>query len=188
MITRQPFLLASGILELMALAVAVTPAAFAETDAGGSGVIRAINLGTKQVTVRGSDNSSFTVPVKSTRQIVRNGKVVKLKALVLGDAIDVKYSAKTTVAKRLNATGAENTRVSDALANAIKGSGKVTIGNHTFVATAGTLISRNGRLVSLSQLTRPDKLTAHLKGGAKNAPQSNEAIDMIADGPDEGEV
>lgn len=179
-----------GVFSLFVIAIGLfgTSAAYAETDAAVSGEINTINLATKHITIKQTDNSTVTLKVKKATVIERNGKTVKLKALVLRDTISTRYLASTRVARKLNVTGPKNQRVSGALNNAIKGSGTVTIGDKTITATANTKISRNGSIVSLSQLTRKDKVTAHFTTGAANAPSSIEALDMIADGPDEGEV
>lgn len=177
-----------GILLVIAFGFAPSSTAHAETDALGSGTIRTIDLARKLVTIKKGDGSSLTVKVKATTTILRNGKTAKLKALVLVDGINVKYNAGTNTARRINASGPASTRVSGRLTNAVKGSGTVTIGDQSFVATAGTRIARNGKLVSLSELTRQDRLTAHLASAANPAPQSSQALDILADGPEEGEV
>lgn len=185
---RKPFAFALFSLLVIAAGLLGTSPVYAATDAAVSGEINTIDLATKHITIKKNDNSTVTLKVKKATVIERNGRSVKLKALVLRDTISARYLASTLVARKLNVTGPKNQKVSGALENAVKGSGVVTIGDKTVSATVNTKISRNGSVVSLSQLTREDRVTAHIKTGAANAHSSNEALDIIADGPDEGEV
>lgn len=169
--------------------LALVPSASAETDAQSvSGLIYTIDLKAKMFTVKKTDNSTMTLSFNKFTLIKRNGGDVKVKALALQDAVTVKFKANK-LATRINATGPKTGKVAGALTDALKGNGTVVIGTRTVRTTAQTRISRNGVLVSLSQLTRLDKLVAHVKPAALHAVSSDpEAADLIANGPDDDEL
>lgn len=153
-----------------------------------SGLIHTIDLKAKTLTVKKSDNSTVTLKFDQFTMIKRNGNDVKVKALALQDAVTAKFKANKQATK-LNAKGPTWGKVSGVLTNALKGKGTVVIGTTTVKTTAQTRISRNGILVSLSQLTRHDRLVAHVKPAAFNVASSNpEAADLIVNGPDGNEL
>lgn len=178
------------ILALYALAgVLPSSSARAETDAlSVTGVIHTIDLKAKLLTVKKADHSTITLKYNKLTLIERNGKAVKVKALALQDTIKARYKANLTALKFI-ANGPKTAKVAGALTNALKGTGTVTIGTTQIQTNAQTRVSRNGKLVSLSQLTRADTVVAHTKIATFNASTSaNEAEDLIASGPADDEV
>ena len=178
-----------GIVFLLALGFSSSPMVRAETDAlTVQGVVHAIDLKTKHLTVKKANHTTITLKYNKDTIIERNGKVVLIKSIALQDSIRVRYKA-SLLALKFSATGPKTGKVSGMLSNAVKGSGMVTIGTTTVQTTAQTRISRNGKLVSLSQLTRQDKLVAHTSTTVLNAPATEpEAEDLIASGPEDDEV
>lgn len=175
---------------LALLTLSLAPVTRAETDAlKVDGTIYTLDLTAKAVTIKKSDNSTITLHFSKATLRTRNGKTVKLKAFMLQDAVSARYKANLTLTK-FSATGPKGTRVAGKLENALKGNGTVVVNGKTLQTTARTRISRNGKLVSLSQLTRQDTLVAHVAAGASGAVASGnpEASDIVADGPEDGEV
>lgn len=171
------------------LGILPAPSARAETDAlNVTGVIHTIDLKAKMLTVKKADHSTVTLKYSKLTVIERNGKTVKVKALALQDAIKARYKANLAAVK-FTVTGPKTGKVAGALTNALKGDGTVTIGATLVQTNAQTRISRNGKLVSLSQLTRSDTVVAHTKATTGNAPISGtEVQDILASGPEDDEV
>lgn len=161
----------------------------AETDGiSVMGVIHTIDLKAKLLAIKQADNSTITLKFNKLTVMERNGKAVKVRAFALQDSIKARYKTNLTALK-FTATGPKTGKVAGTLVNALKGTGTVTIGTRQIQTTARTRISRNGRLVSLSQLTRQDKVIAHTQTTSSNAPVSEpEAEDIIADGPEDAGV
>lgn len=170
-------------------------AAFSPTSTAGaatdvvsvSGTVYTINLATRSITVKKADATLVTLKVNRASTLKRNGKQVKLKALMLQDQVNARYKSNR-VATSLNATGPKAKSVSGKLNDALKGSGTVTIGGKTVHTTARTRISRNGKLTSLSSLTRRDILVAHVRANPLASSDKGEASDLIAEGPEDDEV
>lgn len=183
---------------LFSLAVFLLLAAFglmqtsfvrAETDGiSVMGMIHTIDPKAKSLTIKQADNSTITLKFNKFTGMERNGKAVKIRAFTLQDSIKVRYKANLTALK-FTATGPKTGKVSGTVVNAIKGTGIVTIGTKEIQTNAQTRISRNGRLVSLSRLTRQDRVIAHTQASLSNAPVNEpEAEDIIADGPEDAGV
>ncbi|MBI4675591.1 MAG: hypothetical protein HY741_28435 [Chloroflexi bacterium] len=187
--SRHIFLALVSVFFFVAMVLALTPAARAETDARTlTGELYTLDLKAKTLTVKKADNSTVTLKFNKLTVIQRNGKDVKVKALALQDNITAKYKANLTATK-ISATGPKRGKVVGALTDALKGNGTVVIGTKTLKTNAQTRISRNGVLVSLSQLTRQDKIVAHVKTTAlKSSSAESEASDLIADGPEDQEL
>lgn len=179
---RGKLITLSGSLLLFAMLFALTilPSEAAPLNVKGS--IHTINLKTKTVNVKKGDGSTLTLKINSTTAITRNGKNVGLSKLVLGDAVSANYNANSKTASNLKATGPAANTVSGSVLKAQKGTGVVTLSSGTIKTGANTKIVRNGKIVSLTQVTNHDRLTAHLKTGTKTA------FDLIDEGPDEGQV
>lgn len=185
--TRKAFSLYLTAFVFALVAFSLVPAVHAAPDGGKvTGTILTLDFGAKTVTIKKSDSSTVTLTFAKTTKISRNGKKAKNQALVLNDTVTAKYS-KNLVLKALTATGPQSKKIAGALTAALKGNGTVTIGNQTVSVTAETRISRNGALVSLSQLTSHDKLVAHVKA-VNGASGGYQALDLICDGPHDGLV
>ncbi len=187
--SRQILFVLLGSFLFVGLLLTHSPSARAETDAQSvTGAIHTIDLKAKTLTVKKAGNSIVTLKFDKSTLIKRNGGNAKVKALALQDSVTVKFKANK-LATKINATGPKMGKVTGALTDALKGNGTVVIGTKTVKTTAQTRISRNGILVSLSQLTRQDKLVAHVKPAALDAAASDpEAADLIVNGPDGGEL
>lgn len=151
-----------------------------------SGTVYTIDLKAKNLTVRKNDSSTVTVKFNASTAIVRNGKVSKIKKVLLQDSVQVQV--KNKIALKIKSTGPQSKQVAGKLNDAFKGDGTVVINGKTVHVTPETRISRNGKLVSMSLLTRQDTLVAHVKTSAGTSPNSQDALDLIADGPDDGEI
>jgi hypothetical protein len=171
------------------LGILPAPSARAESDAlSVTGVIHTLDLKAKMLTIKKADNSTVTLRYNKLTVIERNGRTVKAKALALQDAIKARYKANLAAVK-FTVTGPKTGKVAGALTNALKGDGTVMIGATLVQTNAQTRISRNGKLVSLSQLTRSDSVVAHTQATTGNVSTSgNEANDILASGPEEDEV
>lgn len=182
------FIAALGILCLAIAAVMTAPATRAETDARNlRGKLLAIDLRAKTLQVRQDNGTTKTLAFSKKTEFVRNGKKSKVKSLVLRDTLQVKYKANSN-AVQVAATGPASKRIAGQLNDANKGSGQVTLNGKLVRATAQTHIVRNGAIVSLSRLTRHDKVVAHVKPNAALENGGAEAFDLIAHGPEEDEV
>ncbi|TAH49958.1 MAG: hypothetical protein EYC68_15405 [Chloroflexota bacterium] len=177
-----------GILLFTVFAVLAVPSARAETDAQNlRGKLLTIDLRAKTLQVRQGNGATKTLTFSKKTQFVRNGKKSKVKSLVLRDTLQVKFKANSN-AVQVTATGPASKRVAGQLNDANKGSGTVIIKGKTLQANAQTQIVRNGAIVSLSRLTRQDKVVAHVKPTAAEGNGGAEAFDLIAHGPEEDEV
>jgi len=187
--SRQILFALLGSFLFVGLLLTHSPSARAETDAQSvTGAIHTIDHKAKTLTVKKAGNSIVTLKFDKSTLIKRNGGNAKVKALALQDSVTVKFKANK-LATKINATGPKLGKVTGALTDALKGNGTVVIGTKTVKTTAQTRISRNGILVSLSQLTRQDKLVAHVKPATPHAAASDpEAADLIVNGPDGGEL
>lgn len=182
------FIAALGILCLALVAVMTAPATRAETDARNlRGKLLTIDLRAKTLQVRQDNGTTKTLAFSKKTEFVRNGKKSKVKSLVLRDTLQVKYKANSN-AVQVAATGPASKRVAGQLNGANKGSGQVTINGKLVHSTAQTHIVRNGAIVSLSRLTRHDKIVAHVKPNAALENGGAEAFDLIAHGPEQAEV
>lgn len=178
-----------GMFFLTVLAIGLVPSVRAEADAlTVKGVIHTINLKAKTLTVEKADKTTVTFNYNNLTVIQRNGAIVKVKSLALQDKITVKHKA-SMLAVKFAASGPKTGKVSGMLSNAVKGTGLVTIGAKSVKTTAQTRISRNGKIVSLSQLTRQDAIVSHTKPVVTNAPSGPaQAEDIIAQGPEDDQV
>lgn len=188
----MPQKLAVSLFAFLSLAIfglILVPSARAEVDGiTVVGVIHTIDLKAKLLTVKKPDNSTITLKYDKLTEMERNGKSVKVKALALQDSIKARYKTNLTALK-FTATGPKTGKVAGTLMNALKGSGIVTIGTTQVQTNAQTRISRNGKLVSLSQLTRQDKVIAHTQVTTSKAPSAGAQVqDIIAEGPENSEV
>lgn len=187
---RKPVSLLLCALFLALLSLALSPNVHAATDSSVSAKIYTLDLGARTVTLKKADNSTLTLKFLKTTQIQRNGKNARLSKLLLNDRVNAQYKKNLTLTQ-FAATGPKSRKIGGALSNAVKGSGTVTVNGRTLQTTTSTRIARNGKLVSLSELTRRDSVVAHInKTGAKSAQASSKArvLDLLADGPQEGEV
>lgn len=172
---------------LFALMVFAVPGAHAAADAAGvKGTVYTIDIKAKTITIKKGDASTVTVKYNAATTIVRNGKTAKIKKVLLQDSIQAQL--KNKVAVKIKTNGPQSKNVAGKLSDAFKGNGTVVINGKTVHVTAETRISRNGQLVSMSRLTKQDKLVAHLKTGAGKSGSDDEALDLVGDGPEDGEV
>lgn len=186
--SRRTIFALLGALMLALWAFTLTPTTYAETNGlSVNGKILTLDLAAKVVTLKKSDNSTIALKFAQTTSVTRNGKSVRLNALVLGDTVQARYKSNRNLTK-FNASGPKSKKVAGILNDALKGSGTVVIGGKSVKTNAETRISRNGNLVSLSQLTRQDKLVAHVKPADAQSAGQPEARDIIADGPEDLEV
>ncbi len=178
-----------GILLTVAVAVlGVVPSAQAATVGG---TVDTIDLAKNNITLKESDGTKLTLGVKPFTRIIRNSASTELSGLALNDSITAQYFGQTAL--RLTATGAVVTTASGPIVALSTGTGKITIGSTTIQTSAHTKISRNGKVVSLGQLTLNDTAVAHLSSGAassavKSEDGEDDADDVVADGPEESEV
>lgn len=148
-----------------------------------TGIIKAMDLSANKVTIHNSDGNSMTVSINAGSAISRNSKKAKLKALVLGDEVTVQYDGSTLNAASLAASGPVVERVSGKVNAVNKGHGTILLGAKRLISVnAGTRISRGGKAVSLSSLTRKDRFVAQLNPG------TNLVVSFIGDGPETAEV
>jgi len=179
---------AFGIFVLTASMFWAAPASRAETEAlKGRGQLLTIDLRAKTLQLRQDNGATKTLKFSKKTKFVRNGKNSRAKALLLRDALEIKYQANLNVIQ-VTATGPAGKRIAGKLNDAIKGSGMLSIDGKLVHSTAQTHIVRNGAIVSLSQLTRADTVVAHVKRNAANANAQTEAFDLIANGPKEQKV
>jgi hypothetical protein len=165
---------------VMSALLAIETAAAASVTVNGS--INTIDPAKKQITIKESNGATVNLKIVSSSKITRNGKKSTLKGLTLRDSITAHFDASSHDASSLIATGPAVATSSGKVKNASRGTGVLTIGSKKFHTSANTTISRNGQIVSLSQITRSDSVTVHTKSG------SNNALDVIDDGPSEAEV
>jgi predicted RNA-binding protein len=167
------------ILSISALLATKTSAASTATV---SGKINTIDVGKKKINIKQTNGTSVTLNVAGSTKITRNGTRAALSGLVLGDSIKAQFNAKTHNAASMTAKGLKVSMASGKVKNAVKGTGVLTVGSKNLKTNAKTKFSRNGRVVSLSQVTRKDSVVVHTKAGTNNA------LDVLDDGPDESEV
>ncbi len=173
-----------GILLVVAIAVlGVVPAAQAATV---DGTVDTIDLAKKKITIKQGDGTSLTLGVKAFTRIMRNSAPTTLSGLALGDSIRAQYFSQTAL--RLTATGAAVTTASGRIVALSTKTGVITIGSTNIQTSAHTKISRNGKVVSLGKLTLQDTAVAHLSPGAAKSEEGDDANDVVANGPEEGEV
>ncbi len=167
------------VLSLTALLAAKTSAA---STAMVSGKIDTIDVAKKKITIKQSNGTRVTLNVNSSSHITRNGVRSSLMGLVLRDSITAHFDAKTHNAASLTAKGPKVSTASGTVKNASRRSGVLTIGSKSFKTSGSTKFSRNGRIVSLNQVTRKDIVVVHTRAGTNNA------LDVLDDGPNESEV
>jgi len=172
---------------LLVVAIAVLAAAPAAQAATGGGTVDTLDLATKQMTIKRSDGTKLTLGVKAFTRITRNSAATTLSGLALGDSVSAQYIGHTAL--KVTATGAPVTTASGRITALSTGTGVITIGSTSVQTSAHTKISRNGKVVSLGLLTLNDTAVAHISTGAAKSEEGNDdADDVVADGPDEGEV
>jgi Domain of unknown function (DUF5666) len=172
---------------LFALMVFSVPGAFAATDAANvKGTVYTIDLKAKTITIKKSDASTVTLKYNAATTITRNGRSAKIKRVLLQDTIQA--AVKNKVALKIKTNGPHSKNVAGILSDAFKGAGTVVINGKTVHVTPETRISRNGQLVSMSRLTKQDKLVAHLKTTGAESEGEGEALDLVGDGPEDGEL
>ncbi|MBI4671170.1 MAG: hypothetical protein HY741_05825 [Chloroflexi bacterium] len=172
-----------GVLIVLTLFVAAGQATHAAPDkATVKGVVHTINLNAKTVSIKKKDGTTITLKSVGTTAFKRNGAVSNLKGLSLRDKVTAVYNPANLNAARFKAKGPAIKDISGGVTAASKSNGIVTLGTTKVHITTSTKIARNGELVSMSSLTRQDKLVAHVKEG------TSVALDLVGNGPEEGEV
>ena len=167
------------------LASTLASPALADTDAAKlEGKLLTLNFGSKTMMVKQNNGTRVTLSFNQKTAIERNGKKAKVKALILQDTVQIKLKKNSGIVA-LQATGPAGKKVVGALNDAHKQEGVLEIGGKTVLVTSATHIARNGKIVSLSRLSRQDKIVAHVKPGESSA---SEAFDLIAEGPENDEL
>ena len=170
------------ILTLLAISALVAIETSAATSVTVSGRIKTIDPAMSLVTIQESNGTNVALKVVASTKITRNGSKSALDGLALQDSATAHLYANTHNASSLNVKGPAVSTSSGRVKNASRGSGVLTIRSKKYQTTANTKFSRNGQIVSLSQITRKDSVIVHTKPGTNNA------LDVIDDGPGEAEV
>lgn len=155
----------------------------ASLEAGGSkvkGDLYSLSKKNNTVTLKDSSGRLQTLNVGATR-LKRNGSTSTLNGLVIGDKVSAQFQAGGLNPKKLKANGPKVTTVSGALQGVHSSSSSVQVGGKSFQATARTRVVRNGKVASLSKLTRHDIVNLHVSA-------SGDCEDIDSEGPDEDEV
>jgi carbon monoxide dehydrogenase subunit G len=134
------------------------------------------------VTIRTSVGTSVRLSVGKSTSITRNGATVTLKDVALNDSVTAHYKVSRLSVTTLAASGPAVTTTSGRASTMSTAGGTIALASTTLQTNANTRISRNGTIVGLRQLTLKDALVAHVATG------TNVALDILSDGPDEGEV
>jgi hypothetical protein len=173
-----------GVVLVVAIGVlAAAPAAHAATVAG---TVDTIDLAKSKVTIKQGNGTSITLGVKGFTKVTRNSASTTLSGIALRDTITAQYLGMTAL--KLTATGPAVTTTSGPVVGVNLGTGVLTIGSTSIFTSANTKISRNGQVVSLGQLTLQDTAVVHSSSSGGNSGEGDDADDVVADGPDEGEV
>lgn len=180
---RKLFFVFGAMLLALSLSATANPVIHAAPDSVTvKGRINTINLRSKTVSIKKNGGTLLTLKAIATTAFIRNGVTSSLKGLSLRDTVTAVYNPSNQIALRFKAKGPAVRGISGTVTAASKSNGVVTVGKTKIQITSQTRISRNGKLVSLSSLTHKDTLVAHVQAG------SNVAVDLVDDGPAEGEV
>jgi Cu/Ag efflux protein CusF len=155
------------------------------------GTVYAIDTTAKTVTLKDAGDVLNTLNITRSSKITRNNKKATLADLVLGDQASVQFDVLRN-AKQVAAKGPKVTTVRGGVLNVSGGTGVVQITTGNFGTNAQTRVLRNGKVSSLKSLTAHDTLKAHLAARGAPAPTvvagSGDALDVIAEGPEESEL
>lgn len=153
-----------------------------------SGEINTINLEKRTINIKKADGTGVTLRVKSKTPVVRNGSRTNLNGLALRDSVTVRYVSLRMVAVKISATGPKVETVSGDVKDVAMGDGTITVGSQVVQVTASTKISRNGLVVSLSEITNKDSVVVHVAGDEARAAAAASAEDVVAEGPESGSI
>jgi hypothetical protein len=185
---RTP-ILSHVLVSALVLAVTLGTVSVANARGGGgsntasiTGTVNTIDTAKKNITIKTNTGTSVKLAVGRSTALTRNGVRGSLANLTLNDSVTGQYKVSTLAATALTASGPAATSVSGRTSNVSLASGVLSIGSRQLQTNANTSIARNGRIVSLRQITTRDTLVAHVAMG------TNVALDVLADGPEESEV
>jgi hypothetical protein len=147
-----------------------------------TGNVHTVDLARKSVIIKTSVGTSVKLSVGKATSITRNGAAVTLKDLALNDSVTAHYKVSRLSVTTLAASGPAVTTTSGQASTVSAAAGTIALGSTTLQTNANTRISRNGTIVGLRQITLKDALVAHVATG------TNVTLDILSDGPDEGEV
>lgn len=153
------------------------------TEAGGTklkGTLYSLSGKNHTVTLKDATGKLQTLNVGAAK-LKRNGSTAALNGLVIGDRVAAQFPKGVMNPKKLKAAGPKVTTISGALQNVHSSSSSVQVGGKSYKATSKTRLIRNGKVVSLSKLTRHDSVTVHVSS-------SGDCEDIDSEGPDDAEV
>lgn len=162
--------------------VSVATARSGPATASVTGTVQTIDVAKNKITIKTGVGTSVNLAVGRSTAITRNGAPSLLRDLTLNDSVTGQYKVSSLAATRLTASGPAVTSAVGKATSISFARGVLSIGSTNLHTTANTRISRNGKMVSLRQITLRDALVAHAASG------TNVALDVVASGPPEAEV
>jgi len=145
-----------------------------------------VGLAKNKVTIKRGDGTNITLGVKGFTKVSRNSVPTTLSGLALSDTITAQYFG--AFALKLTVTGPAVTTTSGPVVVVNTGPGVLTIGSTSVFTNANSKICRNGKVVSLGKLTLHDTAVVHSSSSGVNSQEGDDADDVVANGPGEGEV